>query len=138
MTSPCSTIMISSRRRQFVDLLHTSSERPPEIRLLIAVLEGAIPDLTANDVKLRTEARSWVRGEPAAISFEMVCDALSISAERLRPALRKLAHAEPLSSCRDTVLPATRAGMEAPRERDHLTAARLSTHLADSPNSYSE
>ena len=51
----------------------------PERRLLLAVLSDAVRLLHAGR-KQRAEVLAWIRGQPARITFQAVCDELAIDA----------------------------------------------------------
>lgn len=51
----------------------------PERRLLLAVLSDAVRLLHAGR-KQRAEVLAWIRGQPARITFEALCDELAIDA----------------------------------------------------------
>jgi hypothetical protein len=51
----------------------------PERRLLLAVLSDAVRLLHAGK-KQRTEVLAWIRGQPARIPFQALCDELAIDA----------------------------------------------------------
>jgi hypothetical protein len=77
--------------QQFNDAVHRPSERHPEARLLLAVLQGAIEDLLSSNFKLHIQARAWIAGYPAHISFATCCDALGLKVSWLRRALLRIA-----------------------------------------------
>jgi len=71
-------------------------ERPPEHRLLLALLNDAVLCLLAargqwisfsSKENLRTEAMRWVSGYPAKITFNQCCETLGLDTAQLRKAL---------------------------------------------------
>ena len=76
---------------QFADLNHGKAEPSPGVKLFAAILENAICDLSSRNPERRIEAKRWVKGWPAGITFAMVCTALRIDVSYLRRALLRLA-----------------------------------------------
>ena len=70
---------------QFNDLNRGIGENPAHVKLMGAMLTDVVDCLTSREQNLRTEARRWVQGWLADISFSMVCTALQVEPERLRP-----------------------------------------------------
>jgi hypothetical protein len=77
---------------QFYDLVHRNTDRSPEAKLCLAVLEDAVVCLLQNKTPMcRIEAADWVRGRPSLLSFESVCEALGLNDDTLRERLLQLA-----------------------------------------------
>ena len=92
--SPLSDVLLPSQYFELVGARTFSSEQ----RLMLAVLADAINVLRSSHSsnlskrKSFNEASSWVfaNGSTSPLSFEHVCDALSVSAESLRSGLSQL------------------------------------------------
>jgi hypothetical protein len=123
--------------RQFFELVHQSSERPPEVRLWIEVLYKAIEDLRPSNasnklsinVALRRaqQAKEWIQSDQEYPgSFRWICSVFDLhpnlvpnqllafaeTGDRMRPQRRSVAHngARP---CADRPRPPRRAAVTA-------------------------
>ena len=83
---------------QFVELLQRPTERKPELRLMVAVLEEALRTFCRyagssgrRNQRLFREAAEWFDSSDASwpFAFEYICDALGLEPEWIRQLIRR-------------------------------------------------
>src|SRR5215469_12745757 len=75
---------------QYADFRQPREPRP-ERKLMLAIFDDTIKCLASDNEKLRTEARRWVSGLPALITFDTACAEIGVNPDSLGPALLSLA-----------------------------------------------
>jgi len=102
---------------QFVELLQRPADRPPEVRLMVAVLEDALRVFCGfagssgrKNQRLYRQAADWFESPDTSwpFAFENICDALGLEPEWIRQLLRRWDAGRTVGAQQPARIPTTR------------------------------